>query len=249
MPRYKLTIEYRGDCFKGWQRQHNLSSVQGSIEKAIFNMFHQEVLVMGAGRTDAGVHALGQVAHIDLNNEIPPFRLCEGLNHYLRDSGAVVLDAELVPEDFHARFSAKARTYEYRIVNRRAPLAVEENFAWHVKHPLDIKKMQDAAKFLIGNHDFTSFRCSDCQALSPIRTLERFDINHLKTPTGTLIYAEVTSRSFLHNQVRIMIGTLKLVGEGKLCVSDIPLLIEARDRRLTGPTAPPSGLYLKSVLY
>lgn len=249
MPRYKLIIEYAGEHFRGWQRQHNQPSVQGTIEQAIHSLCNEEALVIGAGRTDTGVHALGQVAHVDLNLDISPFRLSEGLNHYLRDQGVVILNAEITTQDFHARFSAKARTYEYRIINRRTPLALEANRAWHVKRPLDIPKMQAAALHLIGCHDFTSFRSTDCQASSPIRTLDKFDIIHTTDSMGQIINAHIESRSFLHNQVRIMIGTLKLVGQGRLSVDDIPQLILARDRRVTGPTAPPHGLYLARIRY
>jgi len=249
MPRYKLTIEYEGNRFSGWQRQRKQSSVQETIEQAIKAMFKEDTLVEGAGRTDAGVHALGQVGHVDLSQEVPAYRVSDGLNHFLRGCGVVILQAEIVPSDFHARFSATGREYEYRIFNRRAPLVIEANQAWHVIPPLDIPKMQAAAKVLVGYHDFTSFRSAHCQAPSPVRTLEAFEINHVPALAGDYIIARVASRAFLHNQVRIMIGTIKLVGEGRLSVEEISKFLEARDRRVTGPTAPPQGLYLKSIAY
>jgi len=249
MPRYKLTIEYAGYRFCGWQRQSNQPSVQQAIELAIKEMFNHNVIVEGAGRTDAGVHALGQVAHVDLPIDVPAYRLCDGLNHYLRGSGVVILHVEIVSSDFHARFSATKRAYEYRIVNRRASLALEENHAWHVIPPLDVSKMQAAAQHLVGHHDFTSFRTAHCQATSPIRTLERFEIYHTSIPMGVSIIAHIESRSFLHNQVRIMMGTIKLVGEGRFSVEDIPHFLQARNRQITGPTAPPQGLYLKKITY
>ena len=249
MPRYKVVLEYEGNRFSGWQRQRKQASVQETLEKAIQQMFAQEVQVEGAGRTDAGVHALGQVAHFDLSQDVPPFRVSDGLNHFLRDSGVVVLHTEAVPADFHARFSAIGREYEYRIFNRRAPLVIEANQAWHVIPPLDIAKMQEAAKHLVGHHDFTSFRSAHCQAPSPIRTVDKFDIIHKPALVGDYIIGHVASRAFLHNQVRIMMGTLKLVGEGRLSVDSIPELLQTRDRCTTGPTAPPQGLYLKSIAY
>lgn len=249
MPRYKLTIEYDGSCFSGWQRQDNHCSVQETIEKAIKEMLNETPSVVGAGRTDAGVHALGQVAHVDLLHDLQGFKLCDGLNNFVRDKGVAILAAEIVPSEFHARFSALARVYEYRIINRRPPLVLETNHAWHVIPPLDITSMQLAAKHLLGQHDFTSFRASHCQAASPTRTLEVFEISHMPSSLGNVIIARVQSRSFLHNQVRIMMGTLKLVGEGIINADDIPQLIAVRDRRKTGPTAPPQGLYLKNIVY
>lgn len=249
MPRYKLTLEYEGNRFSGWQRQRKQASVQQTIEQAIKAMFKEDVLIEGAGRTDAGVHALGQVAHFDLSHSVEGYRISDGLNHYLRDSGVIILNTEIVPDDFHARFSATRRVYEYRILNRRAPLVIEANQAWHVIPQLDISKMQAAARHLVGQHDFTSFRSAHCQAPSPLRTLDAFEIVHTPTFAGEVIVAHVASRAFLHNQVRIMMGTVKLVGEGRMAVDDIPKLLEARDRCATGPTAPPQGLYLKSISY
>jgi tRNA pseudouridine38-40 synthase len=249
MPRYKLTLEYDGNRFSGWQRQRKQSSVQETIEKAIKAMFRQEVIVEGAGRTDAGVHALGQVAHFDLPQNVDGYRVSDGLNHYLRDSGVVILHTEIVADDFHARFSAKGRVYEYRILNRRAPLVIEGNQAWHVIAPLHIEKMRQAAGHLVGHHDFTSFRSAHCQAASPMRTIDKFEIMQRPAQAGDYIIAQVESRSFLHNQVRIMMGTIKLVGEGRMDVGDIPKFLENHDRCTTGPTAPPHGLYLKRIAY
>jgi len=249
MPRYKLTIEYAGDRFSGWQRQQGFASVQGTIEEAIKALFYEDVLVEGAGRTDAGVHALGQVAHVDLARPLSENRVCDALNSQVRHLGVAVLRAEIVPPTFHARFSAIERVYEYHIFNRRAPLALKAHYAWHVIHPLDIEKMQTAAHCLLGQHDFTSFRAIQCQASSPIRMLNAFEFTQETLETGTYIKARIASRSFLHNQVRIMMGTLKLVGQGRLYIKDIPFILEACDRRKSGPTAPPQGLYLKKVVY
>jgi len=251
MPRYKLTIEYEGNRFSGWQRQLNHPSVQGTIEQAIQTIFGEESLVEGAGRTDAGVHALGQVAHVDLARPLAPWRLCDGLNHGLRNQGVAILHAEAALPGFHARFSATGRVYEYRIINQRAPLVLEATRAWHVIPPLDVGNMQVAANHLAGHHDFTSFRATQCQSPSPVKTLDAFDITAVTTEAGdsVTITARVASRSFLHNQVRIMMGTLKQVGEGRLHPEDIPTILEARDRRVGGPTAPPHGLYLKGIVY
>lgn len=249
MPRYKLTIEYDGAAFFGWQRQPGCISVQEIIADAVKAIFKQDVLVEGAGRTDAGVHALGQVAHIDLAHEMPGYRICDGLNHYLRDRRVTILAAEIVPDTFHARFSAIGRVYEYHIINRRAPLILEANQAWHVIVPLNLKKMQEAAQHFLGTHDFTSFRATLCQSPSPVKTLDLFELTHKPLAYGSLITAHIGSRSFLHNQVRIMMGTIKLVGEGRLHPDQIPGILQARDRKAGGPTAPPQGLYLKSVAY
>jgi tRNA pseudouridine38-40 synthase len=245
MPRYKLTIEYDGSRFNGWQRQQSHPSVQEYIEQALKDMLNQAALVEGAGRTDAGVHALGQVAHVDLLHPLPSYKLCDGLNAYLRHTGVVILQAEQVPSHFHARFSALKRIYEFRILNRRAPPTLEANHVWHVIGRLDIEMMKAAAHRLVGHHDFTSFRATQCQAPSPVKTLDIFEI----VQSGDYITAQVASRSFLHNQVRIMMGTIKLVGEGLLKADDIPTILEARDRRASGPTAPPQGLYLKQIIY
>lgn len=251
MTRYKLTIEYDGRDFVGWQRQDNGYSVQQALEDAIFGFCGQQVLVEGAGRTDAGVHATGQVAHVDLA-DLPPDRskppeatLRDALNHHLKPHAAAVLDAVPVADDFHARFSATRRRYLYRIVNRRAPLVLDAGRAWHVAAPLDADAMADAAQALIGHHDFTSFRSVHCQAKSAGKTLDRLDVMN----DGDEIRITAGARSFLHNQVRIFVGTLKQVGAGKWTRADVAAALAARDRTAGGPTAPPDGLYLAEVGY
>ncbi|MBM3468130.1 MAG: tRNA pseudouridine(38-40) synthase TruA [Alphaproteobacteria bacterium] len=249
MPRYKLTVEYDGSCFSGWQRQRNQISVQEALQQAVKTLFNEDVLVEGAGRTDTGVHALGQVAHMDLAAPLPPYRVRDGLNSHLRTRGVSILCVKNVPDDFHARFSAIGREYEYHIINRRAPVILEAHRAWHVIPDLDVEKMQRAARHFVGTYDFSSFRTAACQAASPIRTLDLFEIKSRDIPFGKHIIAHIASRSFLHNQVRIMMGTLKLVGEGRLEPDAIPSILEARDRTASGPTAPSQGLYLKNISY
>lgn len=246
MPRYKFTLEYDGTCFCGWQRQKTEShSVQQTIENSLFMITHERVDIMGAGRTDSGVHATGQVAHCDISHDFPPHRLQAALNHYLIPSGVSVLSVEKTEDSFHARFSATRRNYIYRICNRRAPLALERKRAWHVIAPLNIEAMQEAAKSLLGRHDFSAFRDSQCQAPSPIKTLDQFD---LYKEQDTVI-ATLSSRSFLHSQVRIMLGTLKQIGVELWKPYRILEILESRDRRQAGPTAPPYGLYLTHVEY
>ncbi|HEX3810956.1 MAG TPA: tRNA pseudouridine(38-40) synthase TruA [Rhizomicrobium sp.] len=245
MPRFKLTVEYDGTGFVGWQRQDNGSSIQGALEEAILKLCGEQVTVHGAGRTDAGVHALGQVAHFDLAKEFAADKVRDALNHHLRPARIAVLEAEDAAPDFHARFSAKARHYRYRIVCRRAPLAIDEGRAWHVVRDLDADVMDIAAQALVGHHDFTTFRSSECQAKSPVKTLDKFTIHRAENE----IHFDVSSRSFLHNQVRSMVGSLKLVGEGKWLASDIARALQAKDRAACGPVAPPDGLYLTRVDY
>lgn len=246
MPRYKLTIEYDGRFFCGWQRQDSVLSVQQAIETAVTSFCGQrDVLVYGSGRTDAGVHALGQVAHMDLDREFPPYRVMDALNFYLKEYPVAILAVEKVSPDFHARFSAKSRTYIYRIHNRRAPLTIDAGRAWHVIKPLDTDKMRTAAQLLVGLHDFNSFRAVRCQAASSIRMVDCFQVNR----QGDLIQLQVQSRSFLHNQVRIMVGSLALIGEGKWTYDDLKQALEFADRRAAGPTAPPDGLYFAKVEY
>ncbi len=245
MPRYRLTLEYDGGPFHGWQRQENGPSVQAALESAIFKLSSETVTVTGAGRTDAGVHALGQVAHFDLEKKFAADKLRDALNHYLRPDPVAVLLAEEAAPDFHARFSAKARHYLYRIVCRRAPLALERGHAWHVVHDLDAEAMHHAAQALVGHHDFTTFRASECQAKSPEKTLDTLRVRR----TLDEVAIEATARSFLHNQVRSMVGTLKLVGEGKWTRRDVEKALAARDRAECGPVAPPDGLYLVKVDY
>jgi tRNA pseudouridine38-40 synthase len=245
MVRYRLTIEYDGSPFVGWQRQDNGPSVQGSLEESIFKMTGETVTVTGAGRTDAGVHALGQVAHFDLVKEYAPEKIRDALNHFLRPAPVAVLVAEIAAPDFHARFSAKARHYLYRIVCRRAPLALERGRAWHVVHDLDAGAMHAAAQSLIGQHDFTTFRAAECQAQSPVKTLDKLTVRRALDE----IDVEASARSFLHHQVRSMVGTLKLVGEGKWRVREVADALKACDRSRCGPVAPPDGLHLVRVDY
>jgi tRNA pseudouridine38-40 synthase len=246
MPRYKLTIEYDGLPFHGWQRQEDaVPSVQGTIEQAIYQFCQERVTLEGAGRTDAGVHATGQVAHVDLTKVYTAFRLQEALNFYLRESGVAIVQVAEVGPDFHARFSATARIYHYKIINRRAHTPLLAQRAWHIIRPLDIQAMKLAAQAFVGHHDFSSFRSSQCQASSAKRTLDDFTI----AQEGDMIIARIQSRSFLHNQVRIMMGTLQQVGHGKGTINDIKQALLGRDRTFAGPTAPAYGLYLTEVQY
>jgi len=245
MPRYKLTIEYDGTGLVGWQRQANGLSVQGALETAIANFCGEAVPVHGAGRTDAGVHALAQTAHLDLSRGVIPEVLRNAINHYLRPAAISVLGAEAVSEDFDARLSATGRIYLYRILNRRAPPTLERGRVWRVAPPLDIEAMREGARHLIGHHDFSTFRDSLCQAKSPIKTLERLELRR----AGEEIHIEARARSFLHHQVRNMAGTLKLVGLGRWHPDEVAHALAARDRRAGGPTAPPEGLYLVEVRY
>ena len=246
MPRYKLIIEYDGRPFVGWQRQDNGPSVQAVIERAVKAFCGETVTIGGAGRTDSGVHALGQVAHLDLAKAWPAETVLNALNFHCQPDPVALLGCELVHDGFDARFSAIRRHYRYRIINRPAPLTHEKGLAWHVKRgPLDADAMHRAAQVLVGHHDFTTFRHSRCQAKSPVKTLERFSVRR----EGIAVIAECASRSFLHNQVRSMVGTLKLVGEGRWTAEDVAAALAARDRRACGPVAPAEGLYLTQVDY
>jgi tRNA pseudouridine38-40 synthase len=245
MPRYRLTLEYNGAPFVGWQRQENGASVQGALEDAIEKLSAARVTVTGAGRTDAGVHALGQVAHFDLEKDFEPGKIRDALNHYLRPAPVVVLDAALAADDFHARFSATARHYLYRILNRRSPPALEAGRIWHVSPKLDAEAMHRAAQFLVGQHDFTTFRAAECQAQSPVKTLDRLDVSQ----RADEIHIEASARSFLHHQIRSFAGSLKLVGEEKWRPKDVAAALAAKDRARCGPVAPPDGLYLVRVDY
>ena len=245
MPRYALTIEYDGGPFVGWQRQANGMSVQQRLEEAVFAIDGARRVVHGAGRTDAGVHALGQVAHVDLARVWREDRLRDAVNAHLRPSPIAVLSARAVGDDFEARFSARARHYRYVIDNRRAPLALNLGRAWHVKRALDAGAMHAAAQTLIGKFDFTTFRASECQAKSPIRTLDRLDVRR----DGEIIEILASAQSFLHNQVRSLVGSLEHVGNGKWRVEDLRHALEARDRARCGQVAPPQGLYLVAVDY
>jgi tRNA pseudouridine38-40 synthase len=245
MPRYRLTLEYDGGPFVGWQRQDNGVSVQGALEDAIEKLSGARVTVTGAGRTDAGVHAYGQVAHFELEKSFEPGKVRDALNHYLRPAPVVVLDATVADGEFHARFSATARHYLYRVLNRRSPPALDDGKVWHVSSRLDAEAMHHAAQALVGQHDFTTFRAAECQAQSPVKTLDRLDVSR----RGEEIHIEASARSFLHHQIRSFTGTLKLVGEGKWQPRDVAKALAARDRAACGPVAPPDGLYLVKVDY
>jgi tRNA pseudouridine38-40 synthase len=245
MPRYKLTIEYDGTPFCGWQIQDNAPTVQGALEAAVKAMCGEEVRVHGSGRTDAGVHALAQVAHCDIAKRFPPDRLRDGLNAHLRPNPVAVLAAEIVPDDFEARFSAKKRHYHYRIRNTRANLALDIGRVWRVPRRLDTDAMHEAAQRLIGKHDFTTFRDTECQAKSPVKTLDQLDV----TRSGDAVDIITSARSFLHSQVRSMVGSLVWVGEGRWTADDLAAALAARNRAACGPVAPPEGLYLVRVEY
>jgi len=246
VPRYKLAIEYDGTPFVGWQIQGaGSTSVQGVLAEALTRCCGHAVKVAGAGRTDAGVHALGQVAHADVEKEWRADKLRDAVNAHLRPHPVAVLSAERVDDDFDARFSAKKRHYLYRIVNRRADLALERARAWRVPRRLDAEAMHAAAQKLIGKHDFTTFRSTECQAKSPVKTLDQLDVRR----DGDEVRIETSARSFLHNQVRSMGGSLVLVGDGKWSAADLDRALAARDRAACGPVAPPEGLYLVRVDY
>ncbi len=245
MPRYRLLIEYDGTGLCGWQRQANGPSVQQALETAVEKFCGQQVTVFGAGRTDAGVHALGQRAHLDLKRETSGEVLRSALNHHLRPLAISVLAAERAPADFDARLSAISRVYRYRILNRRAPAALDRHRVWHVAPQLDVEAMQEGARHLVGRHDFSTFRDSLCQAKSPIKTLDHLEVSRV----GDEIRIEARARSFLHHQVRNMAGTLKLVGLGRWPPQAVALALAARDRRAGGPTAPPEGLFLVEIRY
>ena len=245
MPRYKLTIEYDGTPFVGWQAQDNGLSVQGVLGEAIAAFAGERAAVAGAGRTDTGVHALGQVAHVDLAKAWDLDTVRDAINFHLRPHPVAVLGAERVEADFDARFSALKRHYRYRIVNRRADLTLEQNRAWRVPRPLDGAAMREAARRLVGKHDFTTFRSTECQAKSPEKTLDRLDV----VRDGEELYVDASARSFLQHQVRSMVGSLVHVGEGKWNIDDLAAALAARDRTACGQVAPPHGLYLVRVEY
>ncbi|TWT15690.1 tRNA pseudouridine(38-40) synthase TruA [Reyranella sp. CPCC 100927] len=245
MTRYKLTLEYDGGPFVGWQRQDNGLSVQQAVEEAVYRFCGERAHVQAAGRTDAGVHARGQVAHVDIAKDTRADTVRDALNYHLKPHPVAVVAAATAAADFHARFSATGRRYLYRIVNRRAKLALDAGRVWLVPVPLDATAMALGAARLLGRHDFTSFRSAACQAASPVKTLDRLDVSR----TGDEIRIEAAARSFLHNQVRIMVGTLRLVGEGKWTPDDVTAALMACNRERGGPTAPPDGLYLTDVRY
>ncbi|MEO0543171.1 MAG: tRNA pseudouridine(38-40) synthase TruA [Pseudomonadota bacterium] len=247
MHRYRMTIEYDGTPYVGWQRQTNGYGVQAAVEKAILGFTHETVTLQVAGRTDTGVHALGQTAHADLTRDWAPAKVLEATNAFLamNEERVSVVACEKVDETFHARFSAKARHYLYRITNRASPNALEHRRAWWIKKPLDLDAMREASKAFIGTHDFTTFRAAQCQAKSPIKTLDRIEF----TQDGPEIAIHVSAKSFLHNQVRSIVGTLKMVGEGRWDRAEVERRRDALDHQLCGALAPPHGLYLKKVDY
>ena len=245
MPRYKLTLEYDGTGFVGWQHQGDGRSVQEALERAVERFCGEQVRVHGAGRTDSGVHALGQCCHLDLSARAAPEVLRDALNAHLRPAPVVVRDATEAAPAFDARRDATARVYLYRIVNRRAPLALAHKRAWHLPRPLDVAAMAGAARLLEGTHDFTTFRAARCQAASPVRTLRSLAVAR----SGEEIAIRTWARSFLHHQVRAMVGTLVEVGEGRRAPADVGAALAACDRSRSGPTAPAYGLYLEAVIY
>jgi len=243
--RFALTVEYDGRPFMGWQRQDHGPSVQAAIERAAKEIVQDDVTVHAAGRTDAGVHAVGMRAHLDVIRTITPFRLMEALNARLRPDPVAILDCEIVPDDWHARFSCLARHYEYRIICRRAPLTWGKGLAWRVPQELDADAMHDAAQILVGRHDFTTFRSAHCQSDSPVKTLDRLDV----VRDGARISVFASARSFLHHQVRSMVGCLELVGQGKWSKGDLKAALQAADRAALGFNAPPDGLYFLRADY
>ncbi len=245
MTRFRLTIEYDGTEFVGWQRQDNGRSVQQALEEAIARFEVATPQVFGAGRTDAGVHAIGQVAHVDLSRDITTEKLREAINFHLKPAPIAVLEAVAVSEEFHARFSAKKRHYLYRMIDRRPPLTFERGLIWRVPRPLDVGAMQQAAQALVGKHDFTTFRAAHCQAKSPIKTLDAISVSR----QGEEIHVTTQARSFLHNQVRSMVGSLVEVGAGRWQTGKLATALSAADRRDCGPVAPAHGLYLTAVDY
>ncbi len=249
MPRYALKIEYHGGPFSGWQRQAGHPSVQQAIETALGKLEPDTPAIAAAGRTDAGVHALAQVAHCDLARDWDPFRLSEALNFHLKPDPVSILAAARVPDDWHARFSARERRYLYRLVSRRAPMTHERGLVWRINHTLDARAMRAAAAHLLGRHDFTTFRSVMCQSDSPVKTLDALDIETVERPHGQETRFHVRARSFLHNQVRSFVGTLERVGAGSWTPDDVALALAARDRAACGPVAPPEGLYLSGVGY
>jgi tRNA pseudouridine38-40 synthase len=245
MPRYRLTIEYDGRPFKGFQAQEGLPTVQGALERAVKGFCGQDLRLQAAGRTDTGVHATGQVIHVDLEKDWNPEVVRNALNAHLVPAPIVVLDAAVAQGDWHARFSATERRYLYRILNRMSPPALDQGRVWHVKKPLDAAAMHEAAKALVGHHDFTTFRDLQCQAKSPMKTLDVAAVRR----EGDYVLLDFASRSFLHRQVRSMTGTLAEVGVGRWSAADVKAALEARDRKACGPVAPAEGLYLTGVSY
>lgn len=252
MPRFALKIEYDGRPFSGWQAQAGQPSVQQAIETALAKLdpgFAKDARIAGAGRTDAGVHATGQVAHADLTRDWDPFRLRGALNFHLRPAPVAILQAARVSDDFHARFSARERRYTFRLISRRAPMVLEQGLVWQVPHPLDGPAMREAATHLIGHHDFTTFRSTACQAKSPLKSLDDITLEEFEIPNGREFRFHLRARSFMHNQVRSIIGTLERVGIGAWPPARVRDALLARDRAACGPVCPPFGLYLTGIGY
>ncbi|WP_187430012.1 tRNA pseudouridine synthase A [Roseobacter fucihabitans] len=249
MPRYALKIEYHGAPFAGWQRQNDQKTVQGAIEDALARLEPRAHTIAAAGRTDAGVHALAQVAHCDMERDWDPFRLSEALNYHLKPAPVAIVDCAQVAADWHARFSALQRRYLFRILMRRAPATHQSGLVWQVKQDLDVAAMREGAAHLIGRHDFTTFRSTICQAESPTKTLDHLEVRSVETPAGPEIHFDVRARSFLHNQVRSFVGTLERVGAGSWHPDQVGVALQARDRAACGPVCPPQGLYLAHVDY
>ncbi len=245
MSRYKIVIEYKGTDYVGWQRQDNGKSIQETIENSIEKLTNEKIQVFGAGRTDSGVHALGQVAHFDINKKFSSDSIRDGLNNFLRSESISIIDAEEVTDDFHARFSAKKREYLYKIINRRAPLTIEKDLAWVLHKKLNLEKIKDAANFFIGKNNLNAFRSSHCQSKTTIKNIDKIEI----IKKNEQIEINVQAKSFLHSQVRIMVGTLINVGEGKISPEYIKFIIKEAKRENAGPTAPAAGLYLLKVIY
>ena len=245
MTRWRLTIEYDGGPFMGWQRQDHGPSVQQSLEEALRRMTGEDTQVHAAGRTDAGVHALAMTAHVDVQRDVTPDRLREGLNALVRPRPISILDVQPVAEDWHARFSCLGRRYLYRILNRRAPAALDAGRVWHLPVPLDVNAMADGATHLIGRHDFTTFRSAQCQSDSPVKTLDRLEVANI----GEEVHVTAAARSFLHHQVRSMVGCLAMVGRGQWTPDDMKKALEAKDRAALGFNAPPDGLYFVEAIY
>jgi tRNA pseudouridine38-40 synthase len=245
LTRFALTIEFDGGPYIGWQRQTNGPSIQQSIEEAVTRVTGETPQVQGAGRTDAGVHALAMRAHVDVEKPFDPFRLGAAINALLRPAPIAITDCEIVPDDWHARFSCIGRAYEYRIANRRAPLALEQGRAWRLAHPLDAQAMHDAAQVLVGLHDFTTFRSAHCQSASPVKTLDTLTVHR----EGEHVVIQAAARSFLHHQVRSMVGCLAFVGLGRWSAADMQAALDAKDRAALGQNAPPEGLYFVRAVY
>ncbi len=245
--RYKLTIEYDGSNYCGFQKQFNIQtkSIEEALEDAIFKMSQEKVKIFACGRTDTGVHSLGQVVHFDLEKKFEKHQIILGLNHFLSSENIVIIDCELVDENFHARFDSKQRSYLYKIINRTAPLTIDKNRAWHIAKTLDISAMQFASEFLIGNHDFSSFRDSECQAKTPIRSIEDIRIEK----NGSEVLITIKAKSFLHHMVRNIVGTLVYIGLDKINSNDMKNILQAKDRKKSGPNAPAYGLYFLGSLY